>query len=243
MKLIYDVTSLPKGLPVSDLIKVFDNHSVVFWDSTKGIKPKLYTEKEEKFEFTIVDTNGKDIDIEQYQKEYAEKEYWEKELFNCKNSPIYFYSHYGATEFPITNKGIKEFLVSIGLSELSVKDSGKATAAWEKQKEIVKAIGSNYTIPYLKALSEDFKLRQNTWEELIQSYEFALGKSIILVDKKGDPLPENKKKGKVMEAIHKHPVPDKYKNYLSKKKSWDASMLSLTDYKNLLIILNDLQNI
>jgi hypothetical protein len=140
MKLVYDVASVPKGLDFGNLTKIYEQHHVVFWDSEKGgTKPRLYQDDGDvEAKLLVVDLHGKEIDIETYAKKFREDEYWEKEVFNAKNSPIYFFKNYGTTVWPVSNEGVRDYLLSLGLQDITAKDSETATELWEKQKEQTK---------------------------------------------------------------------------------------------------------
>ena len=139
LKLVYDIKSIPQGLDPGNLIKVWEQHHAVFWDSTKeGVKPRIYGDDSEELVPMLVDTEGKEFDLDYYSEAFQEKEYWDKELHKCKNSPIYYWSNYGTTVWPHTSEDLGKFLQEAGLSELSAADNEEAQKIWEKQKEVFK---------------------------------------------------------------------------------------------------------
>ena len=119
MKLVYDINSSPKGLDIGNLIKIYEMHNVVFWDSTKeGVKPKLYGVEGHEAPLAVVDLEGKEMDLVRYSKDFADAEFWDKELHNCKNSPIYFWSHYGTSVWPHNTDDMSEYLKTIGMDQV-----------------------------------------------------------------------------------------------------------------------------
>jgi len=243
MKLVYDVKSVPEQLGVANMIKIFENHRVVFWDSDNGIKPVFFADdgKTPK-EIVIVDTKGKEVDFEQYQREFDDAVFWDKELHNCKNSPIYYFTHYLTSEYPATNSGTKKYLQSIGMKDITVTDSAKAQKAWDKQKDIVKKATEDITIEFLKERKASLDILKANYEGRILDLEEKMREEIVLFDAKGEPLPAKKRVGNIVGKIKFWaPTPiESWKQYRNKKRKWDTAMLYNTNYDVLLQIANEL---
>jgi hypothetical protein len=246
MKLVYDISSLPSGLGISNMTKIMENHRVVFWDSAKeGVKPKFYTGVEpgdEESPITLVDTAGKEIDLEYYERVYKEEEFWEKELYSCKNSPVYFFNNYGTPEYPAKSEGIQGYLQEVGLSSIVAKDSEDAAKAWETQKEAAKKAGEHITIELLKERKQVMDILKEEYNVLVVKLEAKVKDNVRLFDSNNVPLEAKKQCGNLIEKIRKIlPVDVKYSDsYRTKKGKWDTPMLFNTSYSVLLEIYNDI---
>lgn len=240
MKLVYDVKAAPGGLDIGNLVKIYEMHNVIFWDSSsEGVKPKLYGMDGHEAPLAVVDTKGKEIDLAAYTKEFAEVEFWKKELHNCKNSPIYFWSNYGTSTWPHTTEDMSAYLKSIGMGEVVAKDDETAKKLWEKQKAKVKVATDKYTIEFLKERKAIVDIVKNKYDERVISLQRLLKDSVSLYEKDGAELEPRKQVANIMEKIRKSlPVhPDYSDKYRTKKGRWDVPMLLVTNYDTLLEIL------
>jgi hypothetical protein len=246
MKLVYDVNSLPEKLGISNMVKIMENHRTVFWDSSKdGIKPKFYSGVEpgdEESPITLVDTAGKEIDLEYYERVYKEDEFWEKELYSCKNSPVYFFNNYGTTEYPAKSEGIQKYLKDIGLSSIVAKDSEDAAEAWKTQKDAAKKAGEHITLELLKERKQVMDIMKEEYNVLVIKLETKVKDSVRLFDSNNIPLEAKKQCGNLIDKIRKIlPVNVKYSdNYRTKKGKWDTPMLFNTSYSVLLKMYDDI---
>jgi hypothetical protein len=240
MKLVYDVKAVPGGLDIGNLVKIYEMHNVIFWDSSKeGVKPKLYGVDGHEAPLAVVDTKGKEIDLESYSKEFAEVEFWKKELHNCKNSPIYFWANYGTSVWPHKSSDMSAYLKSIGMDEVVAKDDEDAKKLWEKQKAKVKIATDKYTIEFLKDRKAIVDIVKNKYDERVISLQRLLKDYVSLHDKDGTELAPRKQVANIMEKIRKSiPVHPAYSDsYRTKKGKWDIPMLLVTNYDKLLEIL------
>lgn len=246
MKLVYDTTSVPENLGIANMIKIFEQHRVVFWNSDKGIKPVFYSDdgKTPK-EIAIVDTTGQEIDFEMYQREFDEYMFWDKEIHNCKNSPIYYFTNYATTEYPATNEGTRMYLKSIGLVDINVSDSSKATKAWEKQKDIVKEAMKDISMFHLKERKAAVDIMKSNYEGRILDLEKELKDVVILFNAKGEPLEAKKRISNIVSKIKflRNSPQEEWKTYRNKKRKWDTAMLYNTNYDILLQLLKDVHGL
>ena len=244
LKLVYDVQSAPEKLGIANMIKILEQHRVVFWDSNKGIKPAFYGTENAEAKLFIVDTRNKEIDFEQYEREFNDNVFWEKELHNCKMSPIYFFTHYGTTTFPATDADTKKYLGSIGLKNIAVTDSAKARKAWDKQKLVVAEAMGKVTISFLKERKDVLDVLRVKYETKVLDLEKKIGNAVKLFDAKGAPLPDQKRIANLVGRIRQtSPVPEAWKEYRNKKRKWDGPMLFTTNYDKLLEMYNDLHKV
>ena len=237
LKLVYDVASTPTGLSIGDFAKIVEQHHIVFWDSTKNAtKPKFYKgDDPENVDLLLVDTQGKEIDVERFQRDFEETEKWDKELHRCKNSAPYFFTHYGATSYPVTQKMVGEYLKTIGLAQIDMNDSEDAEAAWAAQKEKATEAMKHIDIPFLKERAKAMEIMKGLYQEQIDKLETELKDSVKLFDKKGLPLNEAQRVSNLVGRIKGiTPVPVEYSSYRNKKGNWDHAMLIATSYSVLL---------
>lgn len=243
LKLIYDVKSVPDRLPMTDMLKFYQNHDVIFWDSNKGVKPIMYNVGGEKVLPLLVDTAGVEIDVDYYTKVLQEEEFWKKELHNCKMSPIHFWSNYGTSCWPHKDSDMREYLESHGIGEVVAKDTDKAEELWAKQKENMRVLTDTYTIDLLKERKAAVDVFRNAYEVRVQELERLVGPKVKLVDKNNVPLELRRRIGNLVEKIRysKIPVPPQYsaKYRNPKNGKWDNAMLFVTDYDVLLKIFYD----
>lgn len=243
LKLVYDVKSVPDRLPMTDMVKFYQNHDIIFWDSSKGVKPIMYNTDGEKTLPLLVDTAGVEIDIDYYTRVLQEEEFWKKELHNCKMSPIHFWSNYGTPVWPHKDADMKAYLESHGIGEVVAKDTEEAEKLWAEQKETMRKLTDTYTIELLKERKAYLDVMKNSYEERVSTLEKLVGPKVKLVDKNNVPLELRRRIGNLVEKIRysKIPVPpqysDKYRN--PKNGKWDNAMLFVTDYDVLLKIFYD----
>jgi|TARA_R110000744_G_scaffold69536_3_gene141120 hypothetical protein len=61
LKLVYDISSLPNGSSVEQIISIYKDHNVVFYDSLLGKEPKIFSDTEEEIEVEMIDMKGKEL--------------------------------------------------------------------------------------------------------------------------------------------------------------------------------------
>lgn len=241
MKLIYDIKSMPKELGPANLIKILDNHRVVLWDSSlDGIKPKFSADATSPIEaITLVDMKGKELDITKYQKDFEDKEFWEKELHRCQNSPLYYYSNYATTTYPVNNKLQGEWLKAKGLESLEAKDNEEAEKLWAEQKDKIAGITEGVTIDDLKSMQGSMEVLKELYIQLMEDTEKEIEHLVDIKNSDGESLDERKKVINLTTAISriKH-IPEEYSQYMFKNQKgyWDKAMLKHTPYPELLKI-------
>jgi len=243
MKLVYDMESLPTGLDPGNMTKIYEQHHVVYWDSSKkGLKPALYQDNGERALLAIVDTKGMEIDIEEYQKLVLDKEFWERELYNCKKSPMYFYANYATPVYPHTQDGLRAYLKSIGLAAIVAKDDVDAQEAWKHQQQIVFDEMSSLTIEFLQERKAVVDVLKAAYDSKLDVFEKAISPFVSLTGKDGLPLEDKKREINVIEKIKKtSPVLPKWsETYRTKKGRWDVPVLANTSYGVLVEIYYDI---
>lgn len=242
MKLVCDIKSIPENMDFGTFVKIYEQHHLVLWDSSRGgVKPKLYANDEVEAKLLIVDTAGKEIDIEFYTKEFKEVEFWKKELYSCKKSPIYFFKNYGTTIWPNTDTDLAAFMKNLGIGEVAAKDGEEAEKLWEKQKEQAMKAMEFVNIELLKDRKVVVDILRHDYETTVKALEKLVSTHVRLFDSNNVPLPPNKQVGNVVEKIRKFlPVHLKYSDkYRTKKGKWDSPMLFVTSYNVLLEIYYD----
>jgi len=239
MKLVYDIAGLPKGLDIANFSKIFEQHHMIFWDSSKGgTKPKLYSDKDENPELTIVYIAGKEMDIEYWSTKFKDEEFWEKELHKCKQSPIYFFQNYVTATYPARQADITAYIKDMGLDELIGKDSTEAAKLWEVQKEKVRAAGESITVAYLQERKGIIDVLKSDYYDKVIRLEEKLKDKVRLFDSNGKPIDTKNRIVKLIEKIRTHPIPSEYGSYRTKKQTWDSGMLYVTPYEKLLEIFD-----
>lgn len=240
MKLVYDVKSAPQGLDIGNLVKIYEMHNVVFWDSEKGgTKPKLYSVDGHDAPLAVVDLKGKEMDLGWYTKQFADTEFWKKELHNCKNSPIYFWSNYGTSVWPHDTEQMSAYLKEIGMGKVVAKDDEQAKKLWDKQKAQVKIATDKFTIQFLKERKAVVDIVKNKWEAKVGALEVLVKEHVKLFETDGVEVEPRKRMANLMEKVRRNPVLSKYSSYRNKKGKWDVPMLLVTDYAILLEITYD----
>jgi hypothetical protein len=243
VKVVYDITSTPEGLDIQNMVKIFENHHVVFWDSGKGgLKPSLY-ESDRKLPTLIVDTKGQELDIEKYSKEFAEQEFWDKELHRCQSSPMYLFSNYLTSEYPHTSAKLKVYLESIGATAIEAKNEEEAQKLWKEQQVRVKKALSTLTKEELMEHKKRIDILKFNYEDRMAKLEAALSPGFVRLTKpNNEPLTVLKKKANIVTKIRKIlPVPKKWSDtYRNKKGVWDSPILFATEYHVLINIFYDI---
>ena len=241
LKLVYDISSTPNGLDMANFTKLFESHNVVFWDSEKGgTKPQLYS-VDGKILPAIVDTKGKELDLDYYSKLFTEAEFWDRELHRCKNSPIYFFSNYGTSVWPHTDEDLKKYMDEIGIGQVVAEDDEDAKKQWEKQKQILKDATKDMTIEFLQERKAYIDVIKARYEQKVTELETLLSSKVKLTDSKGGPIEMKEKVSRlVLKIRNNRPVLPKYsEKYRTSKGKWDTGMLYVTAYDQLLKIFYD----
>jgi len=240
-KLVYDVESTPKGLSMGDFTKLYEQHNVVFWDSSRGgTKPKIYGVNGNE-DLLIVDCAEQELDLDFYAKKFQQEEFWDREIHNCKNSPIYFFSNYGTSVWPHNDKDLKAYMEEIGIGAVVAKDDAEAKVLWEKQKLKVKEAMASLTVEFLQERKGVIDVLKAIYDVKVNRLEKKLEGKVRLVDSNNVPLEDRKRIGNLVEKIRKNlPVLPKYSDkYRTPKGKWDNSMLFVTNYDTLLEIFDD----
>ena len=242
MKLVYDIVSLPKGLDPGNMTKIFEQHHLVYWDSSLGgTKPQLYLDNGERAILAVVDTKGVEMDMAQYSEQFLDKEFWDKELHKCMNSPTYFWANYGTPVYPHTNDGLREFLAEIGLKSIEEKDSQKAAELWKEQKEATKEAMKHVTIEFLEERKAAVDLLKASYDKKVLELESLVRDHVRLFDSNNAPITDSKRETNLIKKIRESsPVLVKYSDiYRNKKGRWDTPILINTGYDVLLQMYYD----
>jgi len=242
MKLVYDIKSLPQGLDPGNLTKIYEQHHLVYWDSSKGgTKPQLYGDDDKKSPLMIVDLEGQRMNVARYAQEFSDNEFWDKELHNCRNSPMYFWANYGTPVYPHIQEDLKKYLTDIGLIDIVEKDSEKAKVLWEKQKAKIKKVTDKYTIEFLKERKAAIDALKAEYDTKVASLETLVKEFAKLFDSTDAPIADKKRITVLTEKISRHyPILPKYRDiYRNKKGKWDRPMLFNTSYGILLEMFYD----
>lgn len=239
--MVYDIQALPQGLDPANLMRVWEQHDTVFWDSAKGTKPRIYGNDDLELIPIIVDTAGKELDLEFYSKEFKDKEFWEREIYNCKNSPLYYWKNYGTSVWPHKDADMTKFLEELGLAKLSAADNEEAEKIWKEQKDKLKDAMAFVTKEHLEERKTHIDLLKKEYEDTVVKLEKIVEPFVKLVDSNNAPLTERKRCGHLIEKIKsQRPVLQKYSDtYRNDKGKWDHKILFVTDYKVLLRIFYD----
>jgi hypothetical protein len=240
VKLVYDVKSAPNGLDIGNLVKIYEMHNTIFWDSDQGgMKPRIYGTEGHEYPLAVVDVAGKEMDLGWYTKQFADKEFWDKELHNCKNSPIYFWSNYGTSVWPHTADEMSAYLKEIGMDKVVAKDDDEAKKLWDKQKAKVKIATDKFTIEFLKERKAVVDIVKNKYDQTVRALEVLLKEHVKLAEADGVELEPRKQIANLMEKVRRNPVLPQYSAYRNKKGKWDVPMLLITSYDVLLQITYD----
>lgn len=236
VKLVYDIGSTPSGLNMADFTKLYEQHNVVFWDSSKGgTKPQLFSVSG-KAPLSIVDTKDNEIDLEYYTKMFQEEEFWAKELHRCKNSPIYYFSNYGTSVWPHTDEDLKKYMNDLDLGAVVAKDDEEAKELWDKQKLKLQDAVKHITKEHLLERAAYIGVIKARYEQSVAKLQKLLSSKVRLVDSNNVDLPVNKQKGNIIQKLRKFlPVDPMFsEKYRTPKGKWDNSMLFVTSYEELL---------
>ena len=233
-KVVVDMSAIPDKMDPVTFVKLADS-GYIFYDSTKGSRPKLYPIIDNAFEVepVICDVNGKEVDLSTIQKLWIEQDYWDKEMFKCKASPIHYFTNYVSVSPKPTDSDISNYLEAIGLG----KEEGDKISDEVKQKRIDYSKSINLeTLKCLKSariVIEDKynKVTEELYEEASELYE--ISSKDILVKKLHSEImktPARKAVGLVSEFVDK------------KKNSWDLQLMRVTDFDVIIRAWKELQN-
>ncbi|WP_428743138.1 hypothetical protein [Tenacibaculum sp.] len=233
-KVALDVQSKPKDISPELWLKLIDN-GFILYDSELGNRPKLYetgtSSGEDKLVPVMIDVKGEEVNIEDFNKQFADEEYWRKELYNCKQSPLYYFTNYVSVEPKPSQGAITKFLEENGFG--AKDDSADATVVSEKIKEAREKFSATITLEKLKDLKP-------VRDRIDAEYEL-ITKEIVEEASKKFELSESNEKGlsaKIITAIMKtkaKEAPDKLKYYVIETSGrWDKNLLRATDFDVLL---------
>jgi len=188
-KLLYDIQALPNAMSI-DLFNKLSDNGYIFWDSSKGTKPRMYHIGNKGEEDTVMPqfvdvANNEDVDIVEFKNKWMEDEYWRKELYKSQQSPVYFYKEYYSGKAEINQDQINTYMTSIGLREVASDDSDVAAKSLEDQMEARDAFAKTVTLEFMKGrkpqMDELRKVFTSYKEEIIEK-----AKKIIKVKSKSD---------------------------------------------------------
>lgn len=124
VRIVMDINAIPEFVSPRSWADTADS-GFVLWDSTKSKeKPLIYiTSGDANVEIPqIVDTKGKEIDMDELNNSFEIQEFWRKELWKAKKSPVYFYTNYIATSTKPTQVEIQAYKESIGMTSGLTQD-------------------------------------------------------------------------------------------------------------------------
>lgn len=237
LKVVVDVRSIPNGLSVDLFTKLMDR-GIVFYDSDKGHRPKLYKidgDTEEELP-TIVDATGETIDYELIQKKWEEEEYWRKELYKCRISPIHYYTNYAAKSAKPTQEELDSYLKSIGLTPTNDSTKLDTDEMKEKRDTFAKSIKLE-DLQAMKAVRDKIKEEYDLeTEALTKELSRATGISGLVEKAVRDKIIYSIMKSNVKEATKD------LKYYVNDKRgNWDKKLLAVTDTDVLLRLWKSMQ--
>lgn len=237
LKVVVDVRSIPDGLSVDLFTKLMDR-GIVFYDSDKGHRPKLYRvegDVEEELP-TIVDAAGNPIDAELIQSKWEEEEYWRKELYKCRMSPIHYYTNYAAKSAKPTQEELDSYLKSIDLTPTNDSTKLNTDEMKEKRDTFAKSIKLE-DLQAMKAVRDKIKEEYDLeTEALTKELSGATGISGFVEKAVRDKIVYSIMKSNVKEATKdlKHYIDDTRGN-------WDKKLLAVTDTDVLLRLWKSIQ--
>ena len=224
-KLVYDITAMPGGLDPQSMVKLADT-GFIFYDSTKGNRPKLYHtgELDTTIEPVFVDVKGEEVQLELIQKQWSDEEFWRKELYKCKQSPLYYFTNYKSVNPKPTQQEVNEFLESVGMTATNDSEQVTKEDVIKVREEFAKTI----TLDHLKDLkpvrdSIDAEYEQDTLEiqkEIAEKYGFTETNVMAIKPKTITDIMKTQTKDCVEEL----------KYYINPKTGrWDKALLQATD--------------
>ncbi len=241
IKIVMDVQAIPNQMDVATFIKCSDA-GFVLYDSDKGLRPKMYLAEDVAEEELpkFVDTAGKEVNLDDLQKEWEDNEFWKKETYKCKQSPLYYFTNYYSASPKPTQEEIDKFLEAEGFMKNDLdaqNDSDVAAEVNEKTREVREKFAAKITTEHLKDLkpvrdridqeyidaTEELRKRFAEANEISVTNEMAIGKKLVTTLMK---VP-------VKEATQEH------KYYVNERTGrWDKSLLRATDLDVLLRLWN-----
>lgn len=233
-KLVYDMQSMPQGLATDMFAKLCDS-GFIFYDSDKGNRPKLYTtgeaNGEDKLVPVFVDTEGKEVDIEDFKAKMEDEEFWRKEIYKCKQSPLYYFSNYASPDLQPSKEATDAFLDSIGFG--ASDDSEDAATVNEKTRKIREEYAASITLDQIKSLKpvrdrmdEEYQMEtQGFIKEFADLHGFTETNVIAIKPKLITTLMKIKPKD----------APEKLKYYLIEKTGrWDKALMKAEELGTLI---------
>lgn len=226
-KMTYDVASLPEGVTPKGMLQTADVHGLVVYDSTKGNKPTfVLTENTEEELPTLLDANGKEVDLTKFQQETEERLHWEKELYKCKKSPLHYFKNY--INYKPTSEQIDKFYKDNNLevpeSYYTAKDEeGRTKAREELAKKYEDFYTNNITQDNLIAkkvlFEKDKEFKDNETKEISDAFLTQTSKEATV-----DNIVNS------ISKLGKKNIPNsKYKMYVKKNGQLDKKLLKGTD--------------
>lgn len=229
-KVVMDVTSLPQTLGVDMFAKLADS-GFIFYDSSKGQRPKLYLIDGEVDPETVpafVDIKGQELDIEDLKKQWEDEEFWRKELYKCKQSPLYYFTNYVSINPKPSTSEVDAYLESVNMG--ATEDSGEVgpDVINQRTKEIREKYAASIKL-------EDLKTLKPVRDRIDGEYELQTEEFIEQVVKEYDLSGKVEKaiKDKIISVILKSKpaaAPQDLKYYIVEKSGrWDKALMLATD--------------
>jgi hypothetical protein len=223
-KTVLDIAAIPNGMDVATWVKLADS-GYIFYDSTKGRKPTLYSLDDMDTEVvpTFTDVSGEVVELSVIQATWVEQEKWRRELHNCKQSPIYFYANYAAPEAKPTQEQMDEFLASINIKPKDDSSEVMQESAKKARLEFAEGITLE-KIQGLKILRDEIILKYDAaTNQLLEEAYLKYGLSTIDAVKKV-----------VFTEIMKTPTKsanELLRSFINDKTGrWDLQMFRATDF-------------
>ena len=233
VKIVMDTRAIPNSMSAEMFVKLAEQ-GFVFWDSELGVKPRLFLtndkNEEEEIVLNLVDTKGKEVDVDAFNAQYQENEYWRKEMYKCKQSPLYYFENYYCLDAEITQAQIDEFFHSIGLREQTAaesSDSEKAMQLYDAQKEAREAFAKTVDLEFLKERKPQKDLARAKFEEYCKDLT-KKAKKIVGVNSKNDTAFHDKAVNFICRQDVKGKYTDEAKNCIIKGK-WDRKVVRLCE--------------
>lgn len=229
-KLITDINAIPAGMSPDLYAKLVDGGHV-FYDSSKGNRPKLFEYEQGDLELTFCDVSGKTIDPELLSKQMEDEEFWRKELYRCKQSPLYYFCNYVSANPKPSQTDIDEYLNANGFG--AKEDSDEAALPNEEVIKTRELFANKITL-------EDIKNLKPVRDRLDQEYNDVTDSIRSKASKKYDITFDNEKSitSKVITALMKTSTKEAKTEMLpyidEKSGRWNKSMFKVTDLDILL---------
>lgn len=233
IKIIMDTNAIPEFMTPRGWAEAADS-GYVFYDSKKSdIKPAIHIlDGDVSIDLPrLVDTKGEQINIDALNLEFEIQEHWRKELWKCRKSPTYYFTHYLSHETRASQTSIEEFKASIGLSnDLTQEEAAKVLASHAKVVDLA----------HIQSLKPGRDALDQEWANETKKLQATIAKQL-----KTKPSNDTLVKRRIITAIVKLPISKavgELEYYAElKKEKWDKQMLEATDLEVLLRLYRDIK--